>query len=62
MRLPAQLQALPDLIEAFQAKRIAVRILETLVLYRTRPIPRRQVGSGGRAGAGPIQLFEGSRR
>ena len=23
---------------------------ETLVLYRTRPIPRRQVGSGGRAG------------
>src|SRR5271165_6412571 len=25
---------------------------ETLVLYRTRPIPRRQVGSGGRAGRG----------
>src|SRR4029077_7180071 len=31
VRLPAQLQALPHLIEAFQAKRIPVRILETRI-------------------------------
>ena len=35
---------------------------ETLVLYRTRPIPRRQVGWEVVRGARPIQLFEGSRR
>jgi len=34
---------------------------ETLVLYRMRPIARRQVGSGTSCGARPIQLFEGSR-
>src|SRR4029077_11505514 len=31
VRLPAQLQALPHLIEAFQANRISVRILETRI-------------------------------
>jgi hypothetical protein len=35
---------------------------ETLVLYRMRPIIRVQIGSGRRAGARPMQLFEGSRR
>src|SRR5260370_37677993 len=32
------------------------------VMYRMRPIARRQVGSGTSCGARPIQLFEGSRR